>query len=117
MKSGHERRIRADDREVDPLLLGESDQRVEIHRPDRNAFGDAFDSRIAGCAIELAQERTSRECPCQSMFTPSRSYQQYFQGDRSMLAARIGVRGCPSSYIMGKSCRKPTKPSGRICRS
>ena len=71
-EAARKRRLRADDDEIDAVLLGKSDDcRIVRQRDLRHAFGDGGDSRIARNRIEFFRLRTILELPRERMLAPA----------------------------------------------
>ena len=71
-----QRRLGADDDQIDGFALGEADDALDVVGRDREAFGEGRDPGVAGGGIELAAAARLGDGPAQGMFAPPRSYHQ-----------------------------------------
>src|ERR1700682_595281 len=68
---GFERALWSDDREIDPLVLRECRQLLELPGANQHAARDGSDSRIAGCGEELGVWIVAAQLPGERMLAPA----------------------------------------------
>src|SRR5262249_2839338 len=66
-----QRQLRADDGQVDRLLLRVREQAVHVVHRDRCALGELRDARVAGGAEDRARARALRELPDERVLAPA----------------------------------------------
>ena len=77
-----QRPFRADDGEIDSFFLGESDEAVQLHRPNGHALGHLGNSGIPRRAIKLGRERARGQRPGQRMLAPAAADKKDIHGSR-----------------------------------
>ena len=122
--AARKRRLRADDDEIDAVLLGKSDDCRIVRRRDlRYAFGDCCHARIAWNRIEFFRLRTILELPCERMFTPAAADDQNShlvapisqsapKDMRRCVRRRPTYDGTPHARVPFASCRARSRPFG-----
>ena len=121
-EAARKRRLRADDDEIDVVLLGKSDDCRIVRRRDlRHAFGDCRHAWITWKRIKLLCLRTILELPCERMLAPAAADDQNLhlvapisqsapKDMRRCVRRRPTCDGTPHERVPCASCRAHSRP-------
>ena len=90
-QTGDQRRLGADDDEVDGVAFRVRDQSVDVLGGDVDACGHARDPGVARRAGQSRAQRRFRDRPAQRMFTSARSNDQHFHKTSPDHCARLAA--------------------------
>ncbi len=117
--AGGQRRLGADDHQVDGVLAGELGHRAAVEDVQVGAFGDLRDARVAGRDDQLVAFRILQRRPGQAVFAPAAAEDEDVHGPRLRFMARLiaSARGQGKVSIRGPRAGRPPAPRRRPAAS